>query len=129
MAEKVTVTINKHDGKTVSILSIPGNTVIVFAIGDAAEMVEGAKGMAARVIQTGDEIPTLIFPDVISRIVGSLVKQTYEGKPMLTAYTLSVIADELNEQCNKINGKILDNAKDNKDLNNMVEDLLKHIFD
>ena len=54
MAEKVTVTINKHDGKTVS---IPGNTVIVFAINDAAEMVEGAKGMAARVIQTGDEIP------------------------------------------------------------------------
>lgn len=48
---------------------------------------------------------------------------------MLTAYTLSAIADELNRQCNKINGKILDNAKDNKDLNNMVEDLLKHIFD
>lgn len=126
MAEKVTVTINKHDGKTVS---IPGNTVIVFAINDAAEMVEGAKGMAARVIQTGDEIPTLIFPDVISRIVGSLVKQTYKEHPMLAAFQLSSIADSLNEQCDKINKNIRDSVDDEKELNDMFEGLLRTIFD
>ena len=126
MAEKATVIINKRSGATVN---LEGDTVIVFAIGDAAEMVEGAKGMASRVVQTGEKIPTPIFADVISQIVTSLVKQTYKEHPMLTAYQLSTIADSLNEQCDKINETIRNNAKDDNDLDNMVEDLLKHIFD
>lgn len=126
MADKATVIINKRSGATVS---LEGYTVIVFAIDDAAEMLEGAKGVAARVVQTGEKIPTPIFADVISQIVTSLVKQTYKEQPMLTAYQLSTIADRLNEQCNMINETILNNAKDDNDLDNMVEDLLKHIFD
>ena len=126
MADKTTVTINKRSGATVS---LEGDTVIVFAIGDAAEMIEGAKGMASRVVQTGEKIPTPIFADVISQIVTSLVKQTYKEQPMLAAYQLSTIADNLNEQCEMINGTIRNNAKDENDLDNMIEDLLKHIFD
>lgn len=126
MTEKTTVTLNTVKGEK---KNLEGDTVIVFALGNAAEMVEGAKGKAAHVICSGEKIPTPIFANVISQIVTSLVKQTYKEQPMLAAYNLSAIADELSRQCNVINGNILNNAKDDNDLDNMVEDLLKHIFD
>ena len=126
MSEKVKVVVNAAKGKT---KNLEGHTVIAFAIDDAADMLEGAKGVAAHVVTAGEKIPTPIFADVISQIMTSLVKQTYKKQPMLAAYQLSAIADELNKQCGEINENILNNAKDDNGLDNMVEELLRNIFD
>lgn len=126
MSEKVKVVVNAAKGKT---KNLEGHTVIAFAIDDAADMLEGAKGVAAHVVTAGEKIPTPIFADVISQIMTSLVKQTCKKQPMLAAYQLSAIADELNKQCGEINENIRDSVDDEKELDDMIEGLLRTIFD
>ena len=125
MSEKVKVEVITDKGET---KKLEGKTLFIFAIDDAEEMVEGVKRLETHVVASGAKLPTPIFAEVIGRIVGGLVKKTYDKQPMLAAYQISSIADELNEQCEALNKEIRSSVNDEEELDNLVEGFLNQLL-
>lgn len=123
MQKKVKVEVITDKGET---KKLEGKTVFVVAIDDAEE--KGVKRLESHVVASGAKLPTPIFAEVIGRIVSGFVNNCYKEQPMLAAYQISSIADELNEQCEALNKEIRSSVNDEEELDNLVEGFLNQLL-
>ena len=126
MTGKTTVILNTAEGET---KYLSGDTVMVFALDNIKGLLKRSHTeVISNVSYSGEKIPTPIFAEVIGNVICGLVRKIHDKQPMLAAYQLSAIADFLNEQCAETNKNIMANAKDQDELDDMVEGLLSQIL-
>lgn len=98
--EKTTVTIVASDGTK---LEFTADTALVFTISEAADFLNGkVPRIEANSSYVGNDIPEVIFANIIAKLVGAFIQKRQENNPLSAAFNTRKIALDLLERSEKI---------------------------